>query len=82
MVESMATSNRIDTESPPPTLALTIPQFCDAHNISEAFFYALQKDGKGPRTMAVGRRRLISIEEAKRWRKANTARACRNPARS
>ena len=56
----------------PPTLALTIPEFCVSHNISEAFYYELQKDGRGPRTMRVGRRRLISIEEAKRWREAQT----------
>jgi predicted DNA-binding transcriptional regulator AlpA len=52
----------------PPKLALTIPEFCQAHGISEAFYYELQKRGKGPLTMAVGRRRLISLEDAKRWR--------------
>jgi hypothetical protein len=63
----MANSNRT-TETPPPILALTIPQFCEAHNISEAFYYALQKQGKAPRSMRVGRRRLISLEEAAKWR--------------
>lgn len=56
-------------------LALTIPEFCITHGISEAFFYKLQKEGKGPRTMSVGRRRLVSIEEAKRWREERTAAA-------
>lgn len=56
-----------------PTLALTIRQFCDSHNISHAFYYELKKDGKGPREMEVGARRLISVEEAARWRKALTA---------
>jgi hypothetical protein len=51
-----------------PTLALTIRQFCDSHNISHAFFYLLQQRGEGPRVMRVGSRRLVSIEEAKRWR--------------
>ena len=60
---------------PPPTLALTIPEFCSSHNISEAFYYELQKHGKGPRTMHVGRRRLISVEEARRWRDARTAKS-------
>jgi hypothetical protein len=54
----------------PPALALTIPEFCSAHGISQAFYYLLQKHGKGPRTMNVGRRRLISLEEAARWREA------------
>ena len=54
-------------------LALTIRQFCDAHNISHAFFYLLQQRGEGPRLMKVGSRRLVSVEEAARWRAARTA---------
>jgi len=57
----------------PPALALTIPEFCSAHGISQAFYYELQKAGRGPRTMHVGRRRLISVEEAQRWRAEHTA---------
>jgi hypothetical protein len=60
---------------PPPKLALTIGEFCEAHAISEAFYYELQKTGRGPRTMRVGRRRLISVEAAQEWREANTAAA-------
>jgi hypothetical protein len=60
----------VSTES---KLALSIPEFCATHNISEAFYYELQKLGRGPRTMTVGRRRLISLEAAKAWRKARTA---------
>jgi hypothetical protein len=56
-------------------LALTIAEFCESHGISQAFFYLLQKQGKGPRTMRVGRRRLISMEEAQRWREKRTAAA-------
>jgi hypothetical protein len=56
----------------PPTYALTIKQFCATHNISLAFYFELQKRGEGPRVMNVGRRRLISIEEAARWREART----------
>jgi hypothetical protein len=56
-----------------PALALTIPEFCRSHGISQAFYYELQKDGRGPRTMHVGRRRLISLEEAQRWREERTA---------
>jgi hypothetical protein len=53
--------------------AFSIQEFCACHNISEAYYYELQKHGKGPRTMHVGRRRLISVEEAQRWREAKTA---------
>lgn len=47
----------------------TVPQFCDGHNVSRTHFYALLKDGKGPRLMKVGRRTLISAEAAVAWRK-------------
>jgi hypothetical protein len=56
----------------PPKLALTIPQFCRLHNITVAFFYLLRARGQAPRVMKVGTRRLISIEEAKRWREVMT----------
>jgi hypothetical protein len=55
-----------------PKLALTIKEFCAAHNISEAFYFELQQRGEGPRVMRVGSRRLVSVEEAARWRAART----------
>jgi hypothetical protein len=60
----------VPTES---KLALSISEFCATHNISEAFYFELQKLGRGPRTMSVGRRRLISLEEARRWREECSA---------
>lgn len=47
----------------------TVPQFCDAHNVSRTHLYALWKEDKGPRLMKVGRRTLISAEAAADWRK-------------
>jgi len=47
---------------PTPRLALSIPEFCEAHGISEGFFYKLKKQGEGPREMKVGTRTLISFE--------------------
>lgn len=58
-----------------PKLALSIRQFCDLHGISHAFFYLLQQRGEGPRVMRVGSRRLVSVEEAKRWREERTGAA-------
>jgi predicted DNA-binding transcriptional regulator AlpA len=57
--------------SPPPTprLALSIREFCQAHGISEAFFYKLKKQGEGPREMKVGARTLITFESAAEWRR-------------
>jgi hypothetical protein len=51
----------------------TIQQFCDAHDISYGHFYAMQRNGTGPKTMKMGTRRVISVEEARRWREARTA---------
>lgn len=50
-------------------LAFTVPQFCDAHGISRALFYILQRDGRGPRIMKCGRRTLIARESAEAWRR-------------
>lgn len=47
----------------------TIPQFLGSHNVSRTHFYALVKEGKGPRLMKVGRRTLVSAEAAADWRK-------------
>lgn len=46
----------------------TVAQFCADHNISRTHFYALLKDGRGPRLMKLGRRVLISAEAASDWR--------------
>jgi predicted DNA-binding transcriptional regulator AlpA len=55
---------------PTPRLAFSIPEFCEAHGISEGFFYKLKKQGEGPREMKVGARTLISCEAAAEWRRA------------
>ena len=57
------------------SLAMSIAQFCDRHSISEAFYYLLRKEGKGPDTMEVDGRVLISNEAAARWRAAREASA-------
>lgn len=50
-------------------LAFSIGEFCELHGISKPTFYLLEKEGNAPKTIAAGRRRLISIEEAADWRK-------------
>lgn len=51
-----------------PVLAMTIPEFCEAHRISTALFFKQQRKGLGPRTKKVGARTLISFEAAAEWR--------------
>ena len=58
---------------PAPRLALSISEFCEAHGISEGFFYKLKKQGEGPREMKVGTRTLISLESAAEWRREREA---------
>jgi hypothetical protein len=53
-----------------PRLALSIRQFCSAHNLSESFYFKLKKQGEGPREMKVGGRTLITLESAAEWRRA------------
>jgi predicted DNA-binding transcriptional regulator AlpA len=55
--------------SPTPRLALSSLEFCEAHGISEGFFYKLKKQGEGPREMKVGARTLITFESAAEWRR-------------
>jgi predicted DNA-binding transcriptional regulator AlpA len=52
------------------TGALSIDAFCKAHSISRATFYNLRKRGKAPKTLVVGRRRLISDEASATWRRS------------
>ena len=51
-------------------LAFSIPEFCAMHNLSRTHLWMLEKEGKGPRLMHVGRRRLISAEAASDWRRS------------
>jgi len=50
--------------------AYSIEKFGELNSVSRSFIYKLIKQGKGPRTFKVGRRTLISAEEAIRWRAA------------
>jgi predicted DNA-binding transcriptional regulator AlpA len=63
---------------PTPRLALSIAEFCEAHGISEGFFYKLKKQGEGPREMKVGARTLISFESAAEWRRARETKHMRD----
>jgi hypothetical protein len=58
---------------PPPRGAFTIDEFCSAHGFRPTLYYALRKDGEGPTEIRVGRRVLITVEAAERWRAERTA---------
>lgn len=50
--------------------AYTIPEFCEAHRISQSMYFKLRNAGLGPREMRSMRRVTISIEAAIDWRRA------------
>jgi hypothetical protein len=50
--------------------AFSVFGFCLAHGLSRSKFYHMLRAGEGPRVMKCGRRTLISVEAAQRWRRA------------
>ena len=58
-----------DQKPPVVNRAYDVDTFCQAHHISRPFFYKLQRQNQGPKTMKVGRRTLISEEAAAAWRR-------------
>ena len=55
--------------------SFTIPEWCRRRRISVAFYYKMQKEGWGPRTMSAGGRQLISAEADDKWRREREAAA-------
>ena len=51
-----------------PKLAYGIREFCRLHDISASYFYKLEKKGLAPRVVQLGARRLITAEDAAKWR--------------
>lgn len=68
-------SNSDSDRQPPPRLALTIPEFCEAHGFSQAMYFKMKRESpeSTPREMRCGARILISLESAAEWRAAREA---------
>jgi predicted DNA-binding transcriptional regulator AlpA len=47
--------------------ALTIADFCEAYQISPEYYFKMRKQGKGPREMKLGSRKLITFRAAEQW---------------
>ena len=75
------TSGDDDNDDGPavPLAVFTIPMFCRAHDLSQAFYFKLKKLGLGPREMHIGTgkkgRVLITLEAAAEWRREREAAA-------
>jgi predicted DNA-binding transcriptional regulator AlpA len=69
---SMRISLRMISAVAPPLLGYSIREFCGAVGISVSYFYELKQAGLAPRTMRLGSRRIISVEEAQKWCRERT----------
>jgi hypothetical protein len=56
-----------------PTALFSVASFCDAHGISQAFYFKLKAQGFGPDEMRLGARIFITHESAARWRTVREA---------
>ena len=54
-------------------MAYRVAAFCQAHGISEAFYYKLKSQGLGPEELRLGTAVLNTHESAARWRAAREA---------
>ena len=52
-----------------PRAAYTIPEFCQAHRISESMYYKSREAGVGPREGRILTKVIISFESAADWRR-------------
>jgi hypothetical protein len=46
---------------------MTVEEFCDAYRIRRDLFYSLLRQDRGPPTMKLGRRRLVTYAAAEAW---------------
>ena len=53
--------------------AFTIPEFCEAHRISQSGYYKIRRLGRGPKEQrALDKLPIITYEAAAEWRKRYT----------
>lgn len=72
--QSVADDKATPIRGPPtPAAWYTIRTFCEAHKLSQAMYFKLKGEGRGPREIAVGSRRFITFEAAADWRAAREA---------
>jgi hypothetical protein len=57
----------------PERAAYSIREWCIRNGYSPSFYYKLQRQGRGPRTIREGRRTTISREADEEWRREREA---------
>jgi predicted DNA-binding transcriptional regulator AlpA len=53
--------------------SMTLAEWCAHRRVCRSMFYALEKQGRAPRTHRVGVKRLISAEADAEWLRAREA---------
>ena len=53
--------------------AHTIPSFCDSNNISESLYFAIKRQGRGPREIELNKQIIITPEAEADWRREREA---------
>jgi hypothetical protein len=72
--QSQESGKRQRGRGPPlPPLGYSIPQFCEALGVSIPTYYKWKRAGIGPREAVLFGRRIISLDEARRWLAERTA---------
>ena len=54
--------------APVPPAVYSISEFCEAHHISQAFYYKIRAAGLGPREHRVLDKVTVTLEAAAEWR--------------
>jgi hypothetical protein len=76
------TTAEVRATGPPevPRAAFTIAEFCEAHRMSQSFYFKIRGLGLGPRECRTLNKITITGESAAEWRRANeTAETARQP---
>lgn len=63
-------------EATQPKSAYTIAEACHQANISRSFYYKLHSEGKAPKSIKLGQRRLIRAEALNAWLENLEAEQC------
>ncbi|MGF6968095.1 putative DNA-binding transcriptional regulator AlpA [Paraburkholderia sp. WC7.3g] len=45
----------------------TIDEFCGAYHLSRSFYYRLRHTGRGPCEVRIGRKVVITVDDARAW---------------
>lgn len=72
-METQQESGSLQESLPAEPAVYSVAAFAEAHGFARSYFYVMLREGTAPKTFKLGRRRLITREEAQRWRERMVA---------